>query len=159
MKRHRSAKLLVPLVCVLLWTALGGSAAGAAAKGTDRPWKAAGSGTSTISVVNGSVVVTDEGVANAAHLGKMTTQLVLTCTAPNCSSGTSTTVYTAANGDTVLVSGVITNGVKVNTITGGTGRFEGATGSFTVTSSNIAPVPGHPEQFTFDFVHSGTISY
>src|SRR5436190_6730072 len=151
MNRSRSAKLLMPLVGILLCTALGSSAAQAAQNGTDRPWKATGSATATISFVNGSVRVTDEGIANAAHLGKMSAHGVLDCSPLGCDNGTSTTVYTAANGDTVFVSGVITNGVKVNTIEGGTGRFEGATGSFTVTSSNFAPVPGHPELLTFDF--------
>lgn len=83
---------------------------------------------------------TVEAEGNASHLGQITfTQVVTVNTATGAGSGTF--VITAANGDTVFgtIRGQATFTppnmlaiVEVATITGGTGRFEGATGSFTV---------------------------
>jgi hypothetical protein len=86
-----------------------------------------------------SVKVTATG--NATHLGKFTLTMSLTVdTAKGTGSGTF--LFTAANSDTVFgtasgqakltAPGVLTI-VENWTITGGTGRFAGSTGSFTST--------------------------
>ena len=101
--------------------------------------------------------VTVEAMGNAAHLGRFTYTALLTVnTATGMGSGTF--LFTAANGDTVYgtATGQATftppNVLAIAenaTITGGTGRFAGATGSFTiarlkntVTSATIATFEG-----------------
>ena len=82
-----------------------------------------------------------EGTGNATHLGRFTVEI------PHLVSfatftGSGTYVFTAANGDTLTAdfTGVATPTgnpdelaiVENAIVTGGTGRFQGATGSFTV---------------------------
>jgi hypothetical protein len=84
--------------------------------------------------------VTVKATGNATQLGKFTfTELVTVNTATGMGSGTF--LFTAANGDTVFgtISGKATftppnvlTIVETAIITGGTGRFAGVTGSFTV---------------------------
>jgi hypothetical protein len=86
-----------------------------------------------------AVRVTAEG--NATQLGNFTfLQLVTVNTATG--AGTGTFQFTAANGDTVygtivgqarLTAPNVLTILEAATIEGGTGRFEGATGSFDVT--------------------------
>jgi hypothetical protein len=80
-----------------------------------------------------------EGVGTASHLGRFTVVADLTLNLATA-SGSGTGTYTAANGDVltttatgqaVLAAGIATVTETV-TITGGTGRFAGATGSLTV---------------------------
>ena len=81
------------------------------------------------------------GTGNATHLGKFTEHVTLQVNVTTRSS-TGAATFTAANGDTLTTTvagqatltstpGVITV-VEVYTITGGTGRFAGATGRFTL---------------------------
>ena len=82
-------------------------------------------------------------------------------TGPTTASFTATVV--AANGDTLTTSGTNvltgpTTFTNFQTITGGTGRFAGASGSFTDTGTN-APDPSNPNGFTITFTSTGTISY
>jgi hypothetical protein len=149
---------LAPIVVVLTLTAVGGTSAVAQANGTNRPWKASGSGVSTFTPGTPNTISAD-GDGKAAHLGKSTFHNDIVCSTQDCLNGTSSITIVAANGDIVTATGVIVNGVNNATITGGTGRFAGASGSFTVTTSNVAGVPGNPFQRTFDFEQSGAISY
>ena len=82
-----------------------------------------------------------EGTGNATHLGQFTVEGNFVINLLN-GSGTGTEVFTAANGDTVNATGPGQAGpaapgfvsiVEVITITGGTGRFANATGSYTLT--------------------------
>ena len=90
------------------------------------------------------------GTGNATHLGQFTVtwKVVIDFTLPG-GAAIGSGVYTAANGDSLFVDlvghGVPTENpdvisiVDVQTITGGTGRFAGATGSFIRESlSNLA---------------------
>ena len=80
-----------------------------------------------------------EGEGIASHLGRFTTTGVLTLNLATA-TGTGTVSYTAANGDmltgTAIGQAVLGGGFAVVTetvtITGGTGRFDGATGTLTV---------------------------
>ena len=80
-----------------------------------------------------------EGEGIASHLGRFTTVGVLTLNLATA-SGTGTVTYTAANGDMLtgtatgqaVVGGGFATVTETVTITGGTGRFDGATGTFTV---------------------------
>ena len=85
-----------------------------------------------------------EWTGNASHLGRYTVENPHTVNLVT-RNATGTFTFTAANGDTVtanesghaeIVSGTppaaVLSIVEHATITGGTGRFDGATGSFTV---------------------------
>jgi hypothetical protein len=92
-------------------------------------------------VLNFPQLLVDGAVTGVAtHVGRFTMTYKVTVTLP---AGTSTgsAVLTAANGDTILttivgVGVLLPDGLnsitEINTITGGTGRFAGAKGSFTV---------------------------
>lgn len=79
------------------------------------------------------------GEGNASHLGHFTVSGVFTLNLATA-SGSGVATYTAANGDVLTASttgqAVVAQGIAVVTetvtITGGTGRFEGATGTMTV---------------------------
>jgi hypothetical protein len=84
-----------------------------------------------------------EGTGNATYLGKYTEHVVMVINLPTLTS-TGTATFTAANGDTLsasIVGQATRTGptalsiVEVYTITGGTGRFADATGSFTLRST------------------------
>ena len=80
------------------------------------------------------------GTGNATYLGRYTEHVTLQVNVTTRSS-TGTATFTAANGDTLTAS-VVGQGtptgpttrsiVEVYTITGGTGRFADATGTFTL---------------------------
>ena len=80
-----------------------------------------------------------EGEGVASHLGRFTTLGIITLNLATA-SGTGTVTYTAANGDVLggtatgqaVVGGGFATVTETVTITGGTGRFAGATGTFTV---------------------------
>ena len=81
------------------------------------------------------------GGGTASHVGRYTMTLETTVTLPQATSEGGVLHLTAANGDVVsasvtghaTVTGDIADIVEIATITGGTGRFAGATGSFTIT--------------------------
>lgn len=103
------------------------------------------------------------GSGNATHLGRFTVDAqwyvnVLT------GGGLGAFTLTAANGDTLVgtatATSVIVDGLayisETSVITGGTGRFAGATGTFvTARVLTLAPQPGTAEQSTASF--EGTI--
>jgi hypothetical protein len=88
-----------------------------------------------------SILVNLSGSGNATQLGLFTISSQVELTVPALSSTTSA-VLVAADGSTLLAKGngqgtvitppLIVSIVENYTITGGTGRFEGASGSFTV---------------------------
>jgi len=101
-----------------------------------------------------------EYVCQLAHLGRTTAvaEQIVSLTGPNASN---TTIYTAANGDQLFVTWTGTgtaNGPNntfsgPETITGGTGRFAGASGSTWVSgTASFATMTGQ-------FTSVGTISY
>jgi hypothetical protein len=82
----------------------------------------------------------------------------------NATDSVSTSITTAANGDTltatVTASGTTTDFTATQTVTGGTGKFAGATGSATITGTVGEQVfTGDPSVFRIAFSLSGTISY
>jgi hypothetical protein len=78
-----------------------------------------------------------EGTGNATHLGRfaITSNFIVNSTTV---TGAGTAIWTAANGDQIFTDvtgqGVVTFPTLIvdetHTITGGTGRFEGASGTF-----------------------------
>jgi len=104
-----------------------------------------------------------EYVCQLAHLGRTTAiaEQIVTFTGATTAIASNTTTYTAANGDQLFVTwtGTATANGPDNTfsgpetITGGTGRFAGATGSTLVTgTASFATMTGQ-------FTSTGTISY
>jgi hypothetical protein len=95
-----------------------------------------------------TLFLTREGTGTATHLGKYTEQITMQINIPTMSS-TGSAIFTAANGDTVVASVVgqatltadpaVLSIVEVYTITGGTGRFAAATGTFTLKSTLNRP--------------------
>jgi hypothetical protein len=134
--------------CTALLLALAVVAPGVAAGkagGTDRPLKGSFSQTTTGDLATGTAI--SEGTGIFSHLGKSTIRNVGSVTLTGSTvniTGTSTT--TAANGDQLFAtytgSGQVSSPVPtvgdinqfafVATITGGTGRFSDASGTFTV---------------------------
>jgi hypothetical protein len=89
----------------------------------------------------GIMFVDATGVGNATHLGLFTYDLEAAVSLPSLSA-TASAALIAANGDIIFGEGSgqgtptrtpnIVSIVETYTITGGTGRFAGATGNFTV---------------------------
>ena len=104
------------------------------------------------------------GLGSSSHLGKGSFVAIptLNFTTPPPFSLSGTAVFTAANGDEFYTSftGTATpNGLGANivvmthSITGGTGRFTDASGTFI---GNTVAAPGHAEGF---ITYEGTIDY
>jgi hypothetical protein len=135
MKTIMKTVLSIPLTAVLLTAALAGPAA--AANGL--PFCGSIQGVEIADVQFPKIFVDGSGSGNATHLGRFTvTYEVEVDLLAHETFGSS--VFTAANGDNVFTdiigSGTPTENpdvhivVEVHTITGGTGRFAGATGGF-----------------------------
>lgn len=134
--RSRRLAAMVMMLAAALVVSLGNPAAA----GEQVPFKGRLEGTVTVTpLVPPFASVLAEGTGNATHLGRFTWEF------PHVVNqairvGSGTYVFTAANGDTVTaeVTGTATlvaPGILVTTetgpITGGTGRFAGATGTIT----------------------------
>lgn len=97
--------------------------------------------TETQQVIPPYAYVDANGIGNATHLGLFTYHLQAELFLPTLTATTSATL-TAANGDMIFGEGTgqgtptgtpgIVSIVETYTITGGTGRFAGATGNFIV---------------------------
>jgi hypothetical protein len=135
MNRHRLATGLV--LAVLGVPAL----AGPVPAGEPVPFKGSLGGDVTVTpLAPPSLQVDVEAAGNATHLGKFTLDIPHLVNAAN-GTAIGTYEFTAANGDKVyakftgVATPTATPGVlyieETVTITGGTGRFAGATGSFT----------------------------
>jgi hypothetical protein len=136
MKRFSSAASLTLAVVVVL------GLSGPVAAGEQVPFKGSLEGDVAITpLAPPFVAVNIEGSGKASHLGKFTVDIPHVVNRTN-STAIGTYEFTAANGDTLSASftgqgtpsatpGVLAI-VETATITGGTGRFAGATGSFTV---------------------------
>jgi hypothetical protein len=135
MKRYSSAASLALAVVVVL------GLTGPAAAGDQAPFKGCYEGDVTVTPLTPpfiKVVVDADG--NATHLGQFTLDIPHKVNLSN-STAVGTYEFTAANGDMLLADftgkatptstpGVVSI-VENATITGGTGRFAGAEGSFT----------------------------
>jgi hypothetical protein len=126
---------------VAAFAVLASMAAGALA--ADTPFKGRVSAVETGTTAFPTRFVDREGTGTATHLGRYTEHIVMTINLPTLSS-TGAATFTAANGDTMLASVVgqatrtsptTLSIVEVYTITGGTGRFADATGSFALEST------------------------
>ena len=114
--------------------------AGSAAAGEQVPFRGRLEGGFTSTPIPGTpnALVVARGTGEATQLGHFSFDFPLTVNLATQTGG-GTYTFTAANGDTVIAnisaqSTLLPNGlrhvVESGTITGGTGRFEGASGSF-----------------------------
>ena len=117
---------------VLAVAALSPAAASGAANGTDRPLSGTVTATTHDNLSTG--MDTADGAFLFTHLGKGTFHEYTTSSTQtgNTFTYTATETYVAANGDKMFTTVVTTGGAGVDTITGGTGRFADASGTFTV---------------------------
>jgi hypothetical protein len=162
------ARMTVFLAAMLAVAALGTGVASAAAGGTDRPLKSSGTLTGS-SDISGNYDIT--GVAVQSHLGRSSIEVV-----GNYVVGQSVVTVTAANGDTYVSELVSANPNPSNVcpaiantlfgnlpydvgeaITGGTGRFSGASGS--IHTTGCFAVDQTTLNLTVTFVDDGIISY
>jgi hypothetical protein len=109
----------------------------------ETPFKGTVTAVETSQLVFPIASVNREGTGTATYLGKYTEHVTLQVNVLTMSS-TGAATFTAANGDTFSASVVgqatrigptVLSIVEVYTITGGTGRFAGATGTFTLEST------------------------
>ena len=140
-------KIRHPLLVGLVVAVAVSLASVAVAVAAETPFKGTLSAVETSQLVFPIASVDREGTGTATYLGKYTERVTLQV---NVLTGSSTgaPTFTAANGDTLTASiagqstptspGVLSI-VEVYTITGGTGRFAGVTGTFTLESTlNLA---------------------
>jgi hypothetical protein len=156
MKRHSSSASLALAVLAVV------GLAGPASAGEPVPFKGSLEGNVTVTQLAPPFVMADvEATGNATHLGLFTLDIPhVVNRADRTAAGTYE--FTAANGDTLTadftgVAVLIAPGIlyieETATITGGTGRFAGATGSFT--SERLYDTVAGTTTGSFD----GTISY
>jgi hypothetical protein len=145
------------------------AAARGKAKGTDRPLSGTSSSTTTLDLATGTGSVAGSG--QLSQLGRFTFTndiTSFTLTGPDAFSLTLTAVIVAANGDKVCTAATGTGTLTstgsettlVSTITGGTGRFAGASGTITTQiSSEIVSTVGTTVTLRDSETHKGRISY
>ncbi len=124
--------------------ATGGGAAVASRRATELPFRGTleARETGVFQPATGTIRVRLVGTGTATHLGRYTVASEFTLT-PATSTAVGRITFTAANGDVLTATftgrSVTTVGVvaivETATITGGTGRFAGATGSFVLERS------------------------
>jgi len=138
---------------------IGGGVATTEAKGgSDLPFKGTYEGLEKVDATMPSHHSLVDATGNATHLGRFTVTADWTL-APTGGVGTST--WTAANGDELSTSFVrhgvpappIITFTEIHTITGGSGRFAYASGTFTVVQTRVLAMP-YNNSATID----GTIS-
>jgi hypothetical protein len=161
-------KLIFVSGLVLGVVAMTPAAAVGAAKGTDRPLKGTITTTTAVNLITGAGTQVSSG--HLSHLGKVTgsANFQFALVGPNGFSFTGTGTTVAANGDTLFTTTSATNGnlgppitsTSTNTITGGTGRFADASGTYTGTAvSTSVSIIGSVETVTSTATLKGTISY
>jgi hypothetical protein len=137
----------------------------AMAAGQQVPFKGHSSGTVTVTDVSYPLVTTHVvGEGEATHLGHftLTAEAVVDVSLPGGPAAGSWTL-TAANGDQLFVTFVATgidptHGHGDFTIVGGTGRFQGATGSYTQLITFASP-PGSSPSTAYTDRLEGTIFF
>jgi hypothetical protein len=137
MKTLMKTRIYLALVAIFVTLALVGPAA--AQKGV--PFHGTIQGVETYVVTFPTLSVEGSGTGIATHLGRFTVTWEATVNLVD-GSGVGAFHFIAANGDSIFTEDIgqaeptdtpgVLRIVEINTITGGTGRFEGATGSFTL---------------------------
>ena len=160
-------KLLALLTLLLALTVLSAGVASGAPHGTDRPFRSSGPAAVTVDL-NAGLEISIAGTLNATHMGR--TAWVAEVTSVDLGA-TITVDYestlTAANGDTLtteavgVIDGAAFTFTGTEQITGGTGRFAGATGSFVLSGAITVLNEGGPGiiEIPLNVSANGRISY
>ena len=160
-------KLILFSGLVLAIVVISPAAAMGAAKGTNRDLTGTVTLTTTVNLI--TLAGTQVASGQLSHLGKVTDSgdLQFALVGPNGFSFTVTYTIVAANGDKLFANGSGTGNsgppitsTSTNTIVGGTGRFTGASGMFTVTgiSTSVSTI-GSIRTVTQTGTLNGTITY
>jgi hypothetical protein len=154
MTRKMTIAILVLALCALLLPS-----ALIAKKLVERPWKDKGQFTNTVNLLDGSCVL--EGSGHATHVGRYTLQGSAQINFEE-GTGSGSGIVTAANGDQLFYH---SEAEFAGTFSGGTGRFEGATGDFIlvcdppeITYENENGIPMMIMKYT-NVTGTGTITY
>jgi hypothetical protein len=142
--KHREG-FIIAAVVVLALAALAPTSALANTGGTDRPLRGTESGTTTLNLATGAASADFTG--ELSHLGKFSghSNVTVTFTGPSSFAAVGKGSLEAANGDELFFdvtwTGTFTataiQTTAVRTITGGTGRFAGASGTMTTRLSSV----------------------
>ena len=148
----------------LVLAALAPTSALAKAGGTDRPISASGPGSTTANLATETFVFEFSGTGS--HLGKFTatTEGTIVPTGPGTFALSGNAILVAANGDQLTATATVTVNGPVSgaaTITGGTGRFEDASGTLTLEDAQekLVSFDGVTAVFTGEPTLTGRISY
>lgn len=166
---------------VLAVAVLSPASALANAGGTDRPYRATGSGIAVSTAVSpGNLVTRFAGHIRGTHVGNATfvndPQFITITGLGSLSYSAPNSVLTAANGDKLYTSqtgtgtftpecigtgdGCVITIEHTNIITGGTGRFEDASGTTHTTARTVrTSTDGTTSTSSTEFTVVGTISY
>jgi hypothetical protein len=138
--KKRSILLLVVLLIAILVV---GTTLAAASASKPLPLKGSIEALETYEINGPTMFVTATGSGQATHLGRYTVTYEVQVDLPTGTGTGLSAHYVAANGDSLFAEGSgqatptdnpsVFVVVETYTITGGTGRFDGATGSFTET--------------------------
>lgn len=148
--------------------ALSPAGATGAANAIQRPILGIAKGTTTVNLTTGVGTTVNQGFLLGIGLFTGSSSSTFAYTGPNTFSGTGTGSLVTANGNEVFVtssvsgtlSGTAVTARTVDTITGGTGRFVGASGQITITArSTFTSTVGSTETFKTLGIWIGTISY
>jgi hypothetical protein len=147
MKTITRSRIYLPMATIILTAAL----AIPAAAQTQVPFKGTFQGNDTVA----PPTITTNGTGIGTLVGQLSLTDVVTLT--SASGGTGTGLWVAANGDTIdstFVASAIPGDVlftitEIHTITGGTGRFTGAQGSFTVLRKHVVAPSSDGTHFTW----------
>jgi hypothetical protein len=170
--RRRTLLILMSLLALAI---VAPGAAVAKRGGTDRPWKGKGSGTTTFNIATTPFPGSTEGTARLSHLGKTSysSNFAVTLTGPNTFTIAGMQTLVAANGDMLFLSftgtgtftgafgpGQTSETMVIYTVTGGTGRFDDASGTLTGTVfTDVVSVDGSTATGSHTFTAKGRISY
>jgi hypothetical protein len=139
-----------------------------AAHGAARPVTGAGTGTVTLNLLTGAATGEFSGHLSAMGAETGHDNLTFTLTGPSTFTYTGTRTFVAANGDKLFSAitgqGTLTrttaHSTETDTITGGTGRFAGASGTYTDTiNSVVVSVTGSTQTSHITAVAHGQIRY
>jgi hypothetical protein len=147
MKTITRSRVYLPMATMILTAAL----AIPAAAQTQVPFKGTFQGNDTVA----APTITTSGTGTGTLVGQLSLTNVVTLT--SASGGTGAGHWVAANGDTIdstFVASAIPGDVlftitEIHTITGGTGRFTGAQGSFTVLRKHVVSPGSDGTHFTW----------
>lgn len=141
---------------------------GPSAHGTLRPLAGTGAGTLTLSLINGAATTNFSGQLSPLGAETGHDALSFVTTGPTTFMYTGTRTFVAADGDKLFsaikgegtFSKTAAKSTETDTITGGTGRLAGASGTYTDTvTSVVVSATATSEQSRFTAIARGQIRY